>query len=161
MACQVSSQVGARRSNLSHVSGRIRNPFAAVVRHLFEHQEQTSRRQITKQTLLANQFRVIKTVKAERNVMDPTFWATIGSVIVAVAAVLFAYVGVKRQLKQNYAIVGAQSAIEWRAQVFDLHDRGLKPEEIRYIMHLERGGEEYERQNGPIDDVVRNVPRKP
>jgi hypothetical protein len=92
--------------------------------------------------------------------MDPTFWATIGSVIVAVAAVLVAYVGLKRQLKQNYAIVGAQSAIEWREQVFDLHDRGLSPEEIRYIMYLERGGKEYEWQNGLIDEVVGNVPRK-
>jgi hypothetical protein len=92
--------------------------------------------------------------------MDPTFWATIGSVIVAVAAVFFAYVGLKRQLEQNFAIAGAQSAIEWRAQVFDLHDRGLNPDEIRYIMYLERGGKEYERQNGLIDEVVRNVPRR-
>jgi hypothetical protein len=89
--------------------------------------------------------------------MDPAFWATIGSVgsvIVGVAAVFVAYVGLKRQLEQNFAIVGAQSAIEWREQVFDLHDRGLSPDEIRYIMYLERGGKEYEWQNGLIDEVV-------
>lgn len=99
--------------------------------------------------------------------MDPTFWATISSVIVAVTAVIVAYAGLKRQLEQNrsvleqnFAILGAQSAIEWREQVFDLHDRGLNPGEIRYIMYLEHGGQGYEKENGLIDEVVRNVPRR-
>lgn len=61
--------------------------------------------------------------------------------------------------RQAEAYGGAQSAIAWRDQVFSLHDRGLAPGQIRYIMHLEDGGAGYEGWNGRIDDLVRNMPR--
>jgi hypothetical protein len=61
--------------------------------------------------------------------------------------------------RQAEAYSGAQSAIAWRDQVFSLHDRGLTPGQIRYIMHLEDGGAGYEGWNGRIDDLVRDVPR--
>jgi hypothetical protein len=63
--------------------------------------------------------------------------------------------------KQAEAYAGAQSAIAWRDQVFALHDRGLSPGKIRYIMHLEDGGGGYEGWNGRIDDVVCNLPSAP
>jgi hypothetical protein len=65
----------------------------------------------------------------------------------------------KRAARQAEDYVGALSAIAWREQVLSLHDRGLAPGQIRYIMHLEDGGQGYEGWNGCIDDVVRNVPR--
>ena len=61
--------------------------------------------------------------------------------------------------RQAEAYNGAQSAIAWRDQVLFLHDRGLTPGQIRYIMHLEDGGAGYEGWNGRIDDLVCNVPR--
>jgi len=61
--------------------------------------------------------------------------------------------------RQAEAFSGAQSAIAWRDQVFFLHDRGLTPGQIRYVMHLENGGSGYEGWNGRIDDLVCNVPR--
>jgi hypothetical protein len=61
--------------------------------------------------------------------------------------------------QQAELFAGAQAAIAWRSQVLDLHDRGLAPEQIRYIMHLEEGGAGYEGWNGRIDDIVGNVPR--
>jgi hypothetical protein len=92
--------------------------------------------------------------------MDATFWATVVGTMIATAAVIVAYIGIHRQLKQTYMIGGAQATIAWRQQVFELHDRGLSPGEIRYIMHLERGGKGYEQDNGLIDEVLRNVPRR-
>jgi hypothetical protein len=65
----------------------------------------------------------------------------------------------KRAAKQSEDYVGALSAIAWREQVLFLHDRGLAPGQIRYIMHLEDGGQGYEGWNGCIDDIVRNIPR--
>lgn len=65
----------------------------------------------------------------------------------------------KHAAKQSEDYVGALSAIAWREQVLSLHDRGLGPGQIRYIMHLEDGGQGYEGWNGCIDDIVRNVPR--
>jgi len=59
----------------------------------------------------------------------------------------------------HYRIEGAASAIAWREQVIDLHDRGLTPEQIRRIMELEDGGDGYEEGNGRIDDILRDVPR--
>ena len=91
--------------------------------------------------------------------MDPTFWATVGGVVVAVITLIVGFRGLKQQLRQNYMIVGSQSAIEWRTQVIALHDRGLTPGEIRYIMYLERGGAGYEYDNGSIDEIVGNIPR--
>jgi hypothetical protein len=92
--------------------------------------------------------------------VDPTFWATLAGTLSATAAVIVASIGIRRQLKQNYMIAGAQAAIVWRQQVIELHDRGLTAGEIRYIMHLERGGKGYEQDNGLIDEVLRNVPRR-
>jgi hypothetical protein len=40
--------------------------------------------------------------------------------VIAAVAVVFAYRGLNDQLKQNDAIVGAQSAIKWRQQVIEL-----------------------------------------
>jgi len=48
-----------------------------------------------------------------------------------------------------------------RDQVFALHDRGLSPGQIRYIMHLEDGGGGYEGWNGRIDDIIGNLPSAP
>lgn len=92
--------------------------------------------------------------------MDPTFWATVVGAVVAAVAVVVAYRGLRQQLKQNYLIVGAQSAIEWRSQVIALHDRGLTSEQIRRIMLLEDGGKGYELANGNIDDILRDIPRR-
>ncbi|MCQ0023800.1 hypothetical protein M4914_13140 [Streptomyces somaliensis DSM 40738] len=60
----------------------------------------------------------------------------------------------------HYRIEGAASATAWREQVIALHDRGLTPEQIRRIMELEDGGEGYERGNGRIDDILRDVPQR-
>lgn len=57
--------------------------------------------------------------------------------------------------RQAEAYAGAQSAISWRDQVLALHDRGLTPGQIRYVMHLEDGGAGYEGWNGRIDDILR------
>src|SRR5438445_684925 len=92
--------------------------------------------------------------------MDPTFWATVAATVVAAAAIAVGYRGLREQLRQNSAIVGAQSAIEWRTQVIDLHDRGLTPTQIRRIMLLEDGGEGYEAANGTIEEVLRDIPRR-
>jgi hypothetical protein len=93
--------------------------------------------------------------------LDPTFWATVAGTVVATVAVFLAYRGLKEQLSQNYSIVGAQSAIEWRQQLIELHDRGLSAEQIRRIMLLEDGGVGYEEGNGRIDEILRDVPRRP
>jgi hypothetical protein len=66
---------------------------------------------------------------------------------------------VQRQLAIAHS--GAQAAMAWRTQVIDLHDRGLDPEEIRYIMCCEDGGIGYEEGNGIIDEIVANIPRLP
>lgn len=63
--------------------------------------------------------------------------------------------------RQAEAFAGAQSAIGWRDQVFALHERGLRPDQIRFIMHLEDGGDGYEGWNGSIDDIVRGLPQPP
>jgi hypothetical protein len=63
--------------------------------------------------------------------------------------------------KQAEAYTASQSATAWRNQIFDLHDRGLSPGQIRYIMHLEDGGAGYEGWNGRIDDIVANLPPSP
>jgi hypothetical protein len=60
-------------------------------------------------------------------------------------------------LEEGHA--GAQTAMQWRDQVIMFHDRGLDPEEIRWIMECESGGEGLEGSNGFIDEIVRNVPR--
>ena len=60
--------------------------------------------------------------------------------------------------RRHFAAEGAASAIAWRQQVLDLHDRGLTPGQIRRIMMLEQGGEGYERGNGCIDEILRDVP---
>jgi hypothetical protein len=56
---------------------------------------------------------------------------------------------------------GAQTAMAWRDQVLLLHDRGLDPEEIRWIMCCEDHGIGHEDYNGIIDEVIGNVPRVP
>jgi len=56
---------------------------------------------------------------------------------------------------------GAQTAMEWRNQILVLHDRGLEPDEIRWIMCCEDCGIGHEEWNGFIDEVVGNVPRVP
>ncbi|MGY1632190.1 hypothetical protein ACI784_10860 [Geodermatophilus sp. SYSU D01186] len=57
--------------------------------------------------------------------------------------------------------LAAEVALRWREQVLALHDRGLSPEEIRWIMCCEDGGAAYEERNGIIDEIVGNVPRVP
>lgn len=66
-----------------------------------------------------------------------------------------------RQEELAIAHSGAQTEMMWRHQVFMLHDRGLLPEEIRWIMCCEDEGVGHEQYNGIIDEVVRNVPRVP
>jgi hypothetical protein len=65
----------------------------------------------------------------------------------------------QRSVQQANSFAGAQSAIAWRDQVLSLHDRGLSPGQIRYIVHLENGGAGLELGNGCIDDIVHNVPQ--
>jgi hypothetical protein len=66
-----------------------------------------------------------------------------------------------RQEDLAIAHSGAQTAMAWRNQVILLHDRGLDPEEIRWIMCCEDGGTGHEEYNGIIDEVVGNIPRVP
>jgi hypothetical protein len=56
---------------------------------------------------------------------------------------------------------GAQTANVWRTQVLALHDRGLEPDEIRWIMCCEDEGIGHEEGNGIIDEIIGNVPRVP
>ncbi|WP_405973578.1 hypothetical protein OG496_33400 [Streptomyces sp. NBC_00988] len=67
----------------------------------------------------------------------------------------------RESLQAHWAIDGAMSAIAWRDQVIELHDRGLTAERIRRIMLLEDGGAGYEASNGHIDDILRGMPRRP
>lgn len=67
----------------------------------------------------------------------------------------------EKAAQQAEAYAGAQSAIAWRDQIFALHNRGLSPGQIRYIMHLEDGGAGYEGWNGRIDDLLSNLPSAP
>ena len=69
----------------------------------------------------------------------------------------------QRELTERLAVAhaGAQTAMMWRDQVFMLHDRGLDPDEIRWIMCCEHYGVGHEEMNGIIDEVVGNVPRVP
>lgn len=60
---------------------------------------------------------------------------------------------------QAEAYAGAQSATMWRDQVLAMHERGLRPDQIRFIFHLEHGGAGYEGWNGAIDDIVRGLPQ--
>jgi hypothetical protein len=62
---------------------------------------------------------------------------------------------------EDHPVLAAQVALRWREQVLALHDRGLSPEEIRWIMCCEAGGAAYEERNGIIDEIVGNVPRVP
>jgi hypothetical protein len=62
---------------------------------------------------------------------------------------------------EDHPVLAAQVALRWREQVLALHDRGLSPEEIRWIMCCEDGGAAYEERNGIIDEIVGNVPRVP
>jgi hypothetical protein len=97
----------------------------------------------------------------------PEWIAAFAAVTASVAAIVFGLWSIKEQrrlthelLEQNSRIVGAQSAIEWRQQLFDMHDRGMNAEQIREVMSFEEGWEGYERSNGKIDDILRNVPRR-
>ncbi|MFF5846363.1 hypothetical protein ACFY74_33375 [Streptomyces massasporeus] len=56
---------------------------------------------------------------------------------------------------------GAATNIAWREQIMNLHDRGLDPDQIRRIMHLETGGDTWEDSVGRIDDILRDIPRQP
>ncbi len=71
----------------------------------------------------------------------------------------------ERTASENQALAvahqGAQTAMMWRDQVLALHDRGLNPEEIRWIMCCEDEGVGHEQWNGIIDEIVGNVPRVP
>ena len=48
--------------------------------------------------------------------MGSVFWATIACVIVAVTAVIVAYIGLKRQLEQNRAVLEQTSPSPERKQ---------------------------------------------
>ena len=98
--------------------------------------------------------------------MNITEWLeAVGSVATACALFVALWAGTvaakhaKKAARQSEAYAGAEAAIAWRTQVFDLHDRGLDAGQIRFIMHLEDGGEGYEGWNGGIDDLVQNLPR--
>ena len=84
--------------------------------------------------------------------------ATALALLAAVASAWVAWKAARTSAEQAEAYAGAQSAISWRDQVFHLHERGLTPGQIRYIIHLEDGGARYEGWNGRIDDLVRNLP---
>jgi hypothetical protein len=86
--------------------------------------------------------------------------ATALALVVAIVSAWIALKAARRTAEQSEAYAGAQAAIAWREQVFQMHDRGLTPGQIRYIMHLEGGGTGYELGNGRIDDVVRGVPAR-
>jgi hypothetical protein len=64
-----------------------------------------------------------------------------------------------QELADDYT--GAATNIMWREQIIALHDRGLGPEQIRRIMHLETGGDTWEDSVGRIDDILRDIPRHP
>ncbi|MCD5311034.1 hypothetical protein [Kineosporia babensis] len=83
------------------------------------------------------------------------------AVVVSAVAARQARAAARLQANQQFKFDGAMSAIAWREQVLDLHDRGLSPHQIRRIMLLEDGGEGYEEGNGRIEDVLREVPRSP
>ena len=91
-------------------------------------------------------------------------WAAVGASVVAIVfGILSLWVQrrlTQQLLQQNWEIVGSQSAIEWRQQLFDLHDRGMSVQEIREVMSLEEGWENYERDIGSIENILRNVPRR-
>ncbi|MGY1636633.1 hypothetical protein ACI78V_08255 [Geodermatophilus sp. SYSU D00742] len=63
--------------------------------------------------------------------------------------------------EQRHPAPGVPPALQWREQVLALHDRGLSPEEIRWVMCCEAGGAAYEERYGIIDEIVGNVPRVP
>jgi hypothetical protein len=86
--------------------------------------------------------------------------ATAAALVAAVGSVWVAWKSARASAEQAEAYAGAQSAISWREQVLQLHDRGLTPGQIRYIMHLEHGGAGYELWNGRIDDLVHDVPAR-
>jgi hypothetical protein len=93
--------------------------------------------------------------------------AALAAVIASVVAIVFGILSLRLQgrltqelLKQNWDIVGSQSAIAWRQQLFDLHDRGMSVQQIREVMSLEEGGEGYERTIGKVEEILRNVPRR-
>jgi hypothetical protein len=93
--------------------------------------------------------------------------AALSAVVASVVAIVFGILSLRLQrrltqelLEQNWSIIGSQAAIEWRQQLFDLHDRGMNIQQIRDVMSLEEGWEAYERTVGKIDDILRNVPRK-
>ncbi|MGY1503611.1 hypothetical protein ACW4TU_44835 [Streptomyces sp. QTS52] len=64
-----------------------------------------------------------------------------------------------RHLAAEGDYTGAATNIAWREQIISLHDRGLNPDQIRRIMHLEAGGETWEESVGHIDDILRDIPR--
>lgn len=80
--------------------------------------------------------------------------------VVSALSVLFAVLLGQKSIKQAYAFAGAEAAIAWRAQVFDLWDRGMTVEQIRDVFRQEDGWEGYERENGKLDDILRRVPRR-
>jgi hypothetical protein len=93
--------------------------------------------------------------------------AALAAVVASVVAIVFGMLSLRLQrrltqqlLEQNWEIVGSQSAIEWRQQLFDMHDRGMNVQQIREVMALEPGWENYERTIGKIDDILRHVPRR-
>ena len=105
-------------------------------------------------------------VPNEETVMNWTDYVqAIGAIATAGALVVALWVGLATMrharvaASQSEKYEGAQSAIAWREQVFALHDRGLSPGQIRFIMHLEDGGPGYEGWNGGNDDLVRDMPR--
>jgi hypothetical protein len=83
----------------------------------------------------------------------------IATVLVAAIALLISAWTAWRQQQLAIAHAGAQSSTTWRDQIIALHDRGLDPEEIRWIMYCEDGGYGYESGNGIIEEVLWNVPR--
>jgi hypothetical protein len=83
----------------------------------------------------------------------------IAAIVVAAIALFVSAWTARRQQQLAIAHAGAQSAMAWRDQVISLHDRGLDPEEIRWIMYAEDGGYGYESGNGIIEEILRNVPR--
>ena len=84
--------------------------------------------------------------------------ATALTLLVALWAAWIAYRNAATTAKQAELYAGAQSATAWRQQILDLHDRGLTPGQIRYLMHLEDGGAGYEGWNGRLDDILRGLP---
>lgn len=85
--------------------------------------------------------------------------ATAGALVVALWVAIVTTRHARKTTEQASAFGGSQAATAWRDQVFKLHDKGLTPGQIRYIMHLEHGGAGHEGWNGRIDDLVQGVPR--